>query len=98
MIIPDPIFSIPDPGTASKNLSILTQNIVSKLSWKYDPSCSYRNSDPDFLPISDPRSALQHCKILPDPGSGTLKNSTEEVSKVVPMSGAAPAGPSLVPK
>ncbi len=34
------IFSIPDPGSASKNLSILTQKLVSKLSeygknWKY---------------------------------------------------------------
>jgi hypothetical protein len=35
------IFSIPDPGSASKNLSILTQKIVSN-SWKYDPCCSSR--------------------------------------------------------
>ncbi len=28
---PDPNFSIPDPGSASKNLSILTQKMVSKL-------------------------------------------------------------------
>jgi hypothetical protein len=42
MFIPDPDFSIPDPGSksfpdpengsASKNISILTQKIVSKLS------------------------------------------------------------------
>jgi hypothetical protein len=31
MFIPDPNFSIPYPGSASKNLSILTQKIVSKL-------------------------------------------------------------------
>ncbi len=31
-LIPDQIFSIPDPGSASKNLSILTQKNVSKLS------------------------------------------------------------------
>ncbi len=30
--IPDPNFSIPDPGSTSKNLSILTQKIVSQLS------------------------------------------------------------------
>ncbi len=32
------IFSIPDPGFASKNLSILTQKIVLS-SQKYDPGC-----------------------------------------------------------
>jgi hypothetical protein len=34
-------FSIPDPGSASKNLSILTQKNGSKL-WEYDPGCSSR--------------------------------------------------------
>jgi hypothetical protein len=29
--VPDPYFFIPDPGSASKNLSILTQKMVSKL-------------------------------------------------------------------
>jgi hypothetical protein len=43
---------IPDPGSASKNLSILTQ----KKTKKYDPGCSSRIPDPDavFLPIPDP--------------------------------------------
>jgi hypothetical protein len=42
----DPNFSIPDPGSLSKNLSILTQKIVSKLSG-YDPGCSSRIRIPD---------------------------------------------------
>jgi hypothetical protein len=50
-------FSIPDPnfshhGSASKNLSVVTQK------WKYDPGCSSRirmpDQNPDFLPIPDP--------------------------------------------
>ncbi len=51
MFIPDPnfltprsriqIFSIPDPGSASKNWSNLTQKTVSKLSEIY-PDCSFR--------------------------------------------------------
>ncbi len=63
------IFYIPDPGSASKNLSILTQTIVSKLSeiWSGlfipDP-----DPDPDYLPIPDPWSRGQ--KEL-DPGSGS---------------------------
>jgi hypothetical protein len=39
--IPDPIFSIPDPGSASKNLSILTQKWF-LTSRKYDSGCSSR--------------------------------------------------------
>ncbi len=69
MFITDPaclsrirIFSIPDPGSASKNLSILTQKIVSKLSeiWSGlfitdpDPGSGFRIPDPDFLSITDP--------------------------------------------
>ncbi len=56
IFIPDPNFF--DPGSASKNLSILTQKIVSKLSeiwaWLYIP-----DPDPDFLPIPDPGSRGQ---------------------------------------
>jgi hypothetical protein len=56
--IPDPYFSIPDPGTAK---------IVSKLS-EIDPGCSsrIRIPDPEFYPsrIPDPR-----VKKKPDPGS-----------------------------
>ena len=69
--IPDPTFfhpgsrirtvSIPDPGSASKNLSILTPKKTKKWflsSRKYDPGCSSRIPDPDadFYPsrIPDP--------------------------------------------
>jgi hypothetical protein len=69
--IPDPTFfhpgsrirtvSIPDPGTASKNLSILTPKKPKKWvlsSRKYDPGCSSRIPDPDA-----------GVKKAPDPGS-----------------------------
>jgi hypothetical protein len=50
--------SIPDPGSASKNLSILTQKKWFLSSRKYDPGCSSRIPDPDvdFYPsrIPDP--------------------------------------------
>ncbi len=54
-------FSIPQIGSASKNVSILTQRIVSKLSeiW-YRTGCSSRITD--FLPIPDPG-----VKKTPDP-------------------------------
>jgi hypothetical protein len=55
------LFSIPDPGSSSKNLSILTPKKAKKWflsSKKYDPGCSSRIPDPDadFLPsrIPDP--------------------------------------------
>ncbi len=52
------IFSIPDPGSASKNVSILTQKIVTVLSeiwsWLFIP-----DPDPDFLSIPDPVSRGQ---------------------------------------
>ncbi len=62
--------SIPDPGSASKNLSILTSKKPKKWflsSGKYDLGCSSRIPDPDadFLPIPDPG-----VKKAPDPGSG----------------------------
>jgi hypothetical protein len=72
--IPDPTFfhpgsrirtfSIPDPGSSSKNLSILTPKKPKKLflsSKKYDLGCSSRIPDPDadFLPIPDPGSRGQ---------------------------------------
>ncbi len=77
--IPDPTFfhpgsrirtvSIPDPGSSSKNLSILTPKKAKKWflsSKKYDPGCSSRIPDPDadFLP------SRRHP--IPDPGSATL--------------------------
>ncbi len=48
--------SIPDPGSASKNLSILTPKKWFLSSRNYDPGCSSRITDPDadFLPIPDP--------------------------------------------
>ncbi len=81
--IPDPTFfhpgsrirtvSIPDPGSSSKNLSILTPKKGKKWflsSKKYDPGCSSRIPDPDadFLP-----SRIQGSKRypIPDPGSGS---------------------------
>ncbi len=78
MFIPDPTFfhpgsrirtvSIPDPGSSSKNLSILTQ----KKSKKYDPGCSSRIPDPDadFLPSRIPNPGVKKHPI-PDPGSGS---------------------------
>ena len=56
--IPDPNFSIPDPGSASKNLSILPQKKWFLSSRKYDPGCLSRISDPVV-------------KKAPDPGSGS---------------------------
>ncbi len=56
--------SIPDRGSASKNLSILTPKKTKKWflsSRKYDKGCSSRIPDPDadFLPIADPGSRGQ---------------------------------------
>ena len=79
--IPDPTFfhpgsrirtvSIPDPGSSSKNLSILTQKKAIKWflsSKKYDPGCSSRIPDPDadFLPSLIPDPGV---KKVPNPGS-----------------------------
>jgi hypothetical protein len=52
--IPDP--NCLHPGSASKNLSILTPKKWFLSSRKYDPGCSSRIPDPDadFLPIPDP--------------------------------------------
>ncbi len=62
--IPDPFFFHRDPGSASKNWSILTQKMVSKFSeiwsWLFIP-----DPDPDFLLIPDPGSRGQEA---PDPG------------------------------
>jgi hypothetical protein len=51
------IFSIPDPGSASKNLSILIQKILS--SRKYDPGCSSRIPDPGVKKAQDPGSRIR---------------------------------------
>jgi hypothetical protein len=65
--------SIPDPGSSSKNLSILTQKKAKKWflsSKKYDPGCSSRIPDPDadFLPSQIPDPGV---KKAPNPGSGS---------------------------
>ncbi len=52
MFIPDPNFF--HPGSASKNLSILTPKKLVSNSRKYDPGCSSRIPDPDFLPMPNP--------------------------------------------
>ncbi len=81
MFIPDPTFfhpgsrirtvSIPEPGSSSKNLSILTPKKAKKWflsSKKYDPGCSSRIPDPDadFLPSRIPGSK-RHPISDPDP-------------------------------
>jgi hypothetical protein len=64
MFIRDPNFFY--PGSASKNLSILTQQIVSKLLRKKIPGCSSRIRI-DFLPITDPGSRGSKRHRIPDP-------------------------------
>ncbi len=81
--IPDPTFfhtgsrirtvSIADPGSSSKNLSILTPK--KQKNWflsskKYDPGCSSRIR---MLTFSHPGSRIQGLKRhrIPDPGSGS---------------------------
>ena len=83
MLIPDPTFfhpgselshpRSPDPGSSSKNLSILTPKKAKKWflsSKKYDPGCSSRIPDPDadFLPSRIPDPGVKKHPI-PDPGS-----------------------------
>jgi hypothetical protein len=79
MFIPDPnIFhpgsrKIPDPESASKNLSIFNPKYCF-YARKYDPECSswIRIPDPeiDFLPIPDSGSPIPDpgVKMAPDPG------------------------------
>jgi hypothetical protein len=90
MFIPDPNFfhhgsrvkKLPDPGSASasKNLSILTQNIVSKLS-EILSGMFVPDPDFDFLPIPDPV-----VKKASDPGSGSatllICNSPHKMSYI----------------
>jgi hypothetical protein len=60
------IFSILDPGYASKNLSILTQKMVSKL-LEIRSGLFIPDPDPDFLPKPNPG-----VKKAPDLGSGSV--------------------------
>ncbi len=71
--IPDPnfshprsrirIFPIPDSGSASKNLTILTQKFVAKAPRKYDPGCSSWLFYPSRIPGSQRHRIPypQHC-------------------------------------
>ncbi len=76
------IFSIPDPGSASKNWSILTQKLVSKLSeiWSGLFRIGIRDPNPDFYlsQIPDP-----WVKKAPDPGSGSATLFTGTPSRWV---------------
>ncbi len=58
---------IPVSGSAARNLSILTQKIVSKLR-KYDPGCSSQSRITDlvFLPVPDLGSRGQKGNRNPD--------------------------------
>jgi hypothetical protein len=71
------IFSFPDPRSASKNFSILTQKMVSKLS---DIRSELFILDPDPDLFTHPRSRGQ--KKAPDPGSksATLGGKTLHTS------------------
>jgi hypothetical protein len=72
MFIPDPIFFIPDPGSASKNLSIFnpkTETKFSKIrSGMFIPNPGYRILALDFFPsrIPDPDPGVKKA-LDPDP-------------------------------
>jgi hypothetical protein len=71
--IPDPNFSIPDPGSRIRIKEFQSFNPKKWFlsSRKYDPGCSSRIPDPDpyFLPIPDPGSRGQKGtgSLIPDP-------------------------------
>jgi hypothetical protein len=67
--IPDPNCLHPDPGYASKNLSILTPRKWFLNSRKYDPGCSSRIRILTFYPSRIPDPGV---KKAPDPGFATL--------------------------
>ncbi len=81
-----PFFSIPDPGSASKNLRILSQKWFLS-SMIYDPGCSsrIRIPDPGFLPIPDPRSRCQKGtgSGIRDPGSWIRIRNTDFKIEIV---------------
>ncbi len=85
--IPDPTFShprsrirtvsIPDPGSSSKNLSILTPKKAKKWflsSKKYDPGCSSRIPDPGVKKASNPGSRIR----IRNTGYRSTKRATSE--------------------
>jgi hypothetical protein len=66
--IPDQNFSIPDPGSASKNLGILTQEKWFLSSRKYDPGCSSQIPDPWVKKAPDPEHwCCGSDMFIPDP-------------------------------
>ncbi len=74
MFVPDPnFFAIPDPGSASKNVSILTGKMVSKHLEIWSRVFHPGSGDPDFLPIPDPE--FRGSKRNPDPRSGSGNTS-----------------------
>ncbi len=73
------IYSIPDPGSASKNLSILAQKIVSKLSeiWSgFHPGSGSRIRIMIFYPSRVPGSKRHW---IPVPGSASLFKSPHKI-------------------
>jgi hypothetical protein len=87
MFIPDPTFfhpssrirsvSIPDPGSSSKNLSILTPKKPKKWflsSKKFDPGCSSRIRILFYYPSRIPHPGV---KKAPDPGSRIRIRNTD---------------------
>jgi hypothetical protein len=81
------MFSIPDPGSASKNLSMLTQNIVSKL-LKYDPGCSSRIRILIFYPSRILNPGVKKAPIPdPDPQHWCLVERNDFGSPVTTSSG-----------
>jgi hypothetical protein len=74
--IPDKKIFIPDPGSTSKNLSILTQKSVFKFSEIWS-GLFIPDPDPGFLPIPDPG-----VKKAPDPESRTPDPDTQHCKDV----------------
>ncbi len=66
--MPDPNFSIPDLGSASKNLGALGQKKLFLISRKYDLGCSSRIRILIFYPSLIPDPGV---KKAPDPGFGS---------------------------
>jgi hypothetical protein len=76
MFIPDPgseFFPISDPGSTSKNSSIITQQRLSEI--LYDPGCSSRIRSLTFYPSRIPDPGV---KKAPDPGSTTMETTTQK--------------------
>jgi hypothetical protein len=76
------------PGSLSKNLTILTQKMVSQVSVLWS-GLFIPDSDPDFLPIPDPRVTK-----APDPGSGSATSIWSLINRSVSQCfGSGPENP-----